>query len=106
MLRTVFLIFQNEFHLLVKDRVGLFMLLLAPVVIIAVAGFSLGKRDHWRAAHSKPSSTQARGQPERSGPPHLDIGPRSDCEEYRRLIACAYTEGGTFQCYEGMYWHL
>jgi ABC-type multidrug transport system permease subunit len=42
MLRTVFLIFQNEFHLLVKDRVGLFMLILAPVVIIAVAGFSLG----------------------------------------------------------------
>jgi ABC-type multidrug transport system permease subunit len=42
MLRTVFLIFQNEFHLLVKDRVGLFMLILAPVVIITVAGFSLG----------------------------------------------------------------
>src|SRR5271157_308097 len=42
MLRTVFLIFQNEFRLLAKDRVGLFMLILAPVVIIAVAGFSLG----------------------------------------------------------------
>jgi ABC-type multidrug transport system permease subunit len=42
MLRTVFLIFQNEFRLLSKDRVGLFMLMLAPVTIIAVAGFSLG----------------------------------------------------------------
>ena len=42
MLRTVFLIFQNEFRLLTKDRVGLFMLILAPVTIIAVAGFSLG----------------------------------------------------------------
>ncbi len=42
MLRTVFLIFQNEFRLLAKDRVGLFMLVLAPVTIIAVAGFSLG----------------------------------------------------------------
>src|ERR1700733_14703418 len=41
-LRAAFLIFQNEFRLLSKDRVGLFMLLLAPVVIIAVAGFSLG----------------------------------------------------------------
>ena len=42
MLRTVRLIFLNEFRLLAKDRVGLAMLLLAPVVIIAVAGFSLG----------------------------------------------------------------
>ncbi|MHB8381641.1 MAG: hypothetical protein ACYDC3_04780, partial [Candidatus Binataceae bacterium] len=42
MLRTARLIFLNEFRLLVKDRVGLSMLLLAPVVIIAVAGFSLG----------------------------------------------------------------
>ncbi len=42
MLRTIFLIFQNEFRLLSKDRVGLFMLLLAPMIIIAVAGFSLG----------------------------------------------------------------
>jgi ABC-type multidrug transport system permease subunit len=42
MLRTIGLTFLNEFRLLVQDRVGLFMLLLAPVVIIAVAGFSLG----------------------------------------------------------------
>jgi ABC-type multidrug transport system permease subunit len=42
MLRTILLIFQNEFRLMARDRVGLFMLLLAPVVIISVAGFSLG----------------------------------------------------------------
>ncbi len=42
MLRTVRLIFLNEFRLLAKDRIGLSMLLLAPIVIIAVAGFSLG----------------------------------------------------------------
>ncbi|MFZ1888402.1 MAG: ABC transporter permease [Candidatus Binataceae bacterium] len=42
MLRTIRLIFLNEFRLLAKDRVGLSMLLLAPIVIIAVAGFSLG----------------------------------------------------------------
>src|ERR1700746_1102501 len=42
MLRSAYLIFQNEFRLLSNDRVGLFALFLAPVVIIAVAGFSLG----------------------------------------------------------------
>jgi ABC-type multidrug transport system permease subunit len=42
MLRTIALTFLNELRLLVQDRVGLYMLLLAPVVIIAVAGFSLG----------------------------------------------------------------
>lgn len=42
MLRAVHLIFLNEFRLLTKDRIGLSMLLLAPIVIIAVAGFSLG----------------------------------------------------------------
>jgi ABC-type multidrug transport system permease subunit len=42
MLRSAYLIFQNEFRLLSKDRVGLFTLFLAPVAIIAVAGFSLG----------------------------------------------------------------
>lgn len=42
MLRTVALIFRNEFRLLVRDRAALFMLFLAPIVIIAVAGFSLG----------------------------------------------------------------
>jgi ABC-type multidrug transport system permease subunit len=42
MFRTIVLTFLNEFRLLTRDRVGLFMLLLAPIVIIAVAGFSLG----------------------------------------------------------------
>ena len=42
MLHSAFLIFQNEFRLLSKDRVGMFTLFLAPVAIIAVAGFSLG----------------------------------------------------------------
>jgi len=42
MVRAAFLTFSNEFRLLGKDRIGIFMLLLAPVVIIAVAGFSLG----------------------------------------------------------------
>jgi ABC-type multidrug transport system permease subunit len=42
MLRTIGLTFLNEFRLLMQDRVGLFMLLLAPILIIAVAGFSLG----------------------------------------------------------------
>jgi ABC-type multidrug transport system permease subunit len=51
MLRAAFLIFQNEFRLLSKDRVGVFMLLLAPVVIIAVAGFSLG---NLYGAHPRP----------------------------------------------------
>jgi ABC-type multidrug transport system permease subunit len=35
------LIFRNEFRLLLADPVGLFMLLLAPIVIITVAGLSL-----------------------------------------------------------------
>ena len=42
MARTIGLTFLNEFRLLMRDPVGLFMLLLAPIVIIAVAGFSLG----------------------------------------------------------------
>jgi len=42
MARTISLTFLNEFRLLRRDPVGLFMLLLAPIVIIAVAGFSLG----------------------------------------------------------------
>jgi ABC-type multidrug transport system permease subunit len=42
MLRTIALTFLNEFRLLAQDGVGLFMLLLAPIVIITVAGFSLG----------------------------------------------------------------
>lgn len=42
MLRTALLILRNEFRLLLQDRMSLFMLFLAPIVIIAVAGFSLG----------------------------------------------------------------
>jgi ABC-type multidrug transport system permease subunit len=42
MLRTIWLTIQNEARLLVKDPIVLFMLLLAPVVIITVAGYSLG----------------------------------------------------------------
>lgn len=40
--RTTRLILVNEFRLLIHDRAALFMMFLAPVVIIAVAGFSLG----------------------------------------------------------------
>lgn len=42
MLRSIELIFVNEFRLLLRDRAYLFMIFVAPVVIIAVAGFSLG----------------------------------------------------------------
>ena len=42
MLRAIWLTSQNEARLLVKDPTVLFMLLFAPVVIIAVAGYSLG----------------------------------------------------------------
>src|SRR5438105_2758784 len=42
MLRSIELIFLNEFRLLWRDRASLFMIFVAPVVIIAVAGFSLG----------------------------------------------------------------
>src|ERR1700730_11970866 len=42
MLRAAGLIFSNEFRLVATDRVGIFMLILAPVMIILVAGFSLG----------------------------------------------------------------
>ena len=42
MLRVTWIVFQNEFRLLAKDRASLFMLALAPLVIITVAGFSLG----------------------------------------------------------------
>lgn len=41
MVRAVWLTVQNEARLLLKDRVVLVMLLLAPVVIITVAGYSL-----------------------------------------------------------------
>ncbi|MBP1687176.1 MAG: transporter-like protein [Deltaproteobacteria bacterium] len=42
MLRATWLTVQNEARLLRKDPIVLFMLLLAPVVIITVAGYSLG----------------------------------------------------------------
>jgi ABC-type multidrug transport system permease subunit len=40
-LRAVALTLGKEFRLLWRDRVGLFMLLAAPIVVIAAAGFSL-----------------------------------------------------------------
>ncbi|HVN27456.1 MAG TPA: ABC transporter permease [Candidatus Binataceae bacterium] len=42
MLRAIWLTIRNEARLLIKDPVVLFMLLFAPVVIITVAGYSLG----------------------------------------------------------------
>ena len=42
MLRAAWIVFQNEFRLLAQDRAALFMLALAPLVIITVAGLSLG----------------------------------------------------------------
>jgi ABC-type multidrug transport system permease subunit len=42
MLRAAWIVFQNEFRLLSHDRAALFMLALAPLVIITVAGLSLG----------------------------------------------------------------
>ncbi|HLX36668.1 MAG TPA: ABC transporter permease [Candidatus Binataceae bacterium] len=42
MLRAIFLTIQNEARLLIKDPIVLFMLLFAPIVIITVAGYSLG----------------------------------------------------------------
>jgi ABC-type transport system involved in cytochrome c biogenesis permease component len=42
MLRAAWIVFENEFRLLARDRAALFMLFFAPIVIIAVAGFSLG----------------------------------------------------------------
>jgi ABC-type multidrug transport system permease subunit len=42
MIRTALLVFRNEFRLLLRDRMSIFMLFMAPIVIITVAGFSLG----------------------------------------------------------------
>jgi ABC-2 type transport system permease protein len=42
MLRAIWLTMQNEARLLFVDPIVLFMLLLAPIVIITVAGYSLG----------------------------------------------------------------
>src|SRR5260370_17214464 len=42
MLRAIWLTVQNEARVMLKDPIVLFMLLFAPVVIITVAGYSLG----------------------------------------------------------------
>jgi chemotaxis protein histidine kinase CheA len=51
MLRSIELIFVNEFRLLLRDKAALAMLFVAPVVIIAVAGFSLANLFGTPAAH-------------------------------------------------------
>src|SRR5258708_16827560 len=43
MLRAVWLTIGKEFLLIRRERVGLFMLILAPIAVIAAAGFSLAK---------------------------------------------------------------
>ncbi len=43
MLLAVWLTIGKEFLLIRRDRVGLFMLLVAPIAVIAAAGFSLAK---------------------------------------------------------------
>ena len=43
MLRALWLTISKEFLLIRRDRVGLFMLLVAPIAVIAAAGFSLAK---------------------------------------------------------------
>ena len=43
MLRAIWLTIGKEFLLIRRDRVGLFMLLIAPIAVIAAAGFSLAK---------------------------------------------------------------
>ena len=43
MLRAVWLTITKEFLLIRRDRVGLFMLIVAPIAVIAAAGFSLAK---------------------------------------------------------------
>jgi ABC-type Na+ efflux pump permease subunit len=43
MLRAIWLTIGKEFLLIRRDRVGMFMLLVAPIFVIAAAGFSLAK---------------------------------------------------------------
>src|SRR5258708_2024269 len=43
MLRAVWLTIGKEFLLIRRDRVGMFMLIVAPIAVIAAAGFSLAK---------------------------------------------------------------
>jgi ABC-type Na+ efflux pump permease subunit len=50
MLRAIWLTVGKEFRLIRRDRVGLFMLLVAPIAVIAAAGFSLAKIYGGRAA--------------------------------------------------------
>lgn len=52
MLRAVLLTIGKEFLLIRRDRVGLFMLILAPIAVIAAAGFSLAKIYGGRTATS------------------------------------------------------
>src|ERR1700746_1793229 len=95
MLRSAYLIFQNEFRLLSNDRVGLFTLFLAPVVIIAVAGISLGNlygarpRPH---AWLIPTGDRDHGQvaqeimKTRGGHPSITIKRRANLREPRRIV--------------------
>lgn len=50
MFRAIWLTVSKEFLLIRRDRVGLFMLLVAPIAVIASAGFSLTKVFGGRAA--------------------------------------------------------
>jgi ABC-2 type transporter len=52
MLRSIQLVFLNEFRLQRRDHASLFMIFIAPVVIIAVAGFSLANLFGSPAAHT------------------------------------------------------
>src|SRR3954464_3112072 len=42
-LRAVWFTLGKEFRLIRRDRIGLFMLLVAPIAVIAAAGFSLAR---------------------------------------------------------------
>ena len=44
MLRAAWIVFENEFRLLARDRAALFMLFFAPIVIIAVAEYDRLRR--------------------------------------------------------------
>jgi len=59
MLRAIWLTIQNEARLLHKDPIVLFMLLFAPVVIITVAGYSLGALYGGAGKHFSTSSSES-----------------------------------------------
>src|SRR5882672_10934356 len=42
-LRAIWFTLGKEFRLIRRDRIGLFMLLVAPIAVIAAAGFSLAR---------------------------------------------------------------